>query len=101
MNTFYIPFAKVENIFHNMSNSIAKSAILFVLMKQQEYYEKAEENEINETAFLSAFQYICKEVAHSNFKLNNETIKMVLELDETIASQKNNKKYWQFLHLFE
>ncbi|UZR95597.1 hypothetical protein [Chondrinema litorale] len=100
MNTLYIPYTKVENIFWNLKYNIPKSAIMFVLMKQQEYYEKAEENEINETAFLSAFQYIFKEVAQSSFQISSENIKCILETEENIILQQQYSRSFQCLQAY-
>ena len=100
MKTLYIPFTKVENIFWNMKYNIPKSAIMFVLMKQQEYYEKAEENEINETAFLNVFQYIYKEVAISTFQISSENIKSILETEENLMLQQQYSQSFQILQAF-
>lgn len=94
MNTFSVPFDTVENIFWNIRKRIPKSAIMFILMKQQEYYEKAEENTINETAFLSVLQYVCKEIKYSDFNITKDTILDILQEEEGISAQKQFNQFF-------
>ena len=98
MNTFLIPFDTVENIFWNMRRRIPKSAIMFILMKQQEYYEKAEENTINETAFLNVVQYVIRELKYSDFNISKDIVLDILQEEEGITAQKQFQQYFYASH---
>ena len=98
MNTFLVSFDTVEHIFWNIRKRIPKSAIMYVLMKQQEYYEKSDENTINETAFMSLFQYICREVELSDFGVDDDIIQSILDEEANLQIQKYNRQHFQFIH---
>lgn len=98
MNTFFIPFDTVEHIFWNIRKRIPKSAIMYVLMKQQEYYEKSDENVINETAFMTAFQYICREASYTGFKLGHETIQSIIDEEAHLIEQKYYRQHFSLIH---
>ncbi|WP_020526844.1 hypothetical protein [Flexithrix dorotheae] len=88
----WIEFKHVENVFWNLNDAykllLTKSEIMFVLMKLQEYYQKSEENEINETAFLDVYQYITRATNIAGFSTSKTAIKHILETETACYTQK-------------
>ncbi|MDW7695255.1 hypothetical protein R9C00_28300 [Flammeovirgaceae bacterium SG7u.111] len=84
---------------HNRSN-ISRKEVLFILAKLNEYYAKASENEINETAFLNEPQYIHQELSRKGLLYPINTVKAVLKAEAInyawIATSQPYEAYSQF-----
>ncbi|MEN7549504.1 hypothetical protein AAG747_16390 [Rapidithrix thailandica] len=91
-NTEFVDIQAVTTVFWNLDDYykklITKSEIMFVLMKLKEYYNKAFENEINETAFLDEVQYILREAGISKLSLSKLAIEEILRADAL------SRPYW-------